>query len=264
MIWLRKLSACMTWISLGLPFMTMGEKALSRSLTIYTPDWPPFYIQDSQNPNHKGMAWDILETCADRIDRKAVFDNYPIRRMIKQMEDGDLDVNIMSFKEDRQKMLAYGKEVIFENNYVIIVGNHVTKPIRSLSDLDNLSIAQLVGLRPSDAFKSWFDQRLKKTGSKETLMLNTEEQILKMLAYGRIDATVASLAEFRWRSHRLGLASRIRSTNLLIKKQPYFLVMAKQSPIYKAKPQTLTNLDRCVRDLKKSGVWGNLKRQYQL
>ena len=236
----------------------------SRPLTVYTPDWPPFYIQEGNTKTNRGMAWDILSTCTRSIDPSAVFDNYPIRRMMRLMEDGEIDINIMSFKADREKILAYGQEVIFENKYVIIVGNHVTKPIRKLSDLNTLSIAQLVGLRPSDTFKAWFDSRLSRKDSKETLQLNSEEQILKMLANGRIDATVASEAEFRWRSQRLGLTQRIRPTTLLIQKQPYFFVMSRRSPLFRDKPGTLKQLDQCVRHLKQSGAWVQMKNYYQL
>jgi polar amino acid transport system substrate-binding protein len=236
----------------------------ARTLSVYTPDWPPFYIQEANQGNSRGMAWDVLSTCSRRIDKTPVFDNYPIRRMIKKMEDGELDLNIMSFKEDRLRIMAYGKEIIFENDYIIITGGHVTKPIRRLSDLNDLSVAQLVGLRPSDEFKRWFDDRLKNKSGKETFLLNSEEQILKMLANGRVDATVASRAEVKWRSKRLGLTSRIRETNLLIRKQPYFFVMAKQSPIYKARPSSLSTLDACVRDLKRTGSWAKMKSRYQL
>jgi ABC-type amino acid transport substrate-binding protein len=242
----------------------MSEVVLARALSVYTPDWPPFYIQDTNQENSRGMAWDILAICSRKIDRQPEFDNYPIRRMIKKMEDGELDLNIMSFKEDRLRTLDYGKEIIFDNDYIIITGSHVTKPIRKLSDLNDMSVAQLVGLRPSDEFSRWFDERLKNKSGKDTFLLNSEEQILKMLANGRVDATVASRAEIKWRSKRLGLTSRIRTTNLLIRKQPYFFVMAKKSPIYKARPNSLRTLDACVRDLKRSGGWANLKSRYQL
>jgi len=242
----------------------ISETSAARPLSVFTPDWPPFYIQEPDHGNSRGMAWDLLATCSRRVDKNPVFANYPIRRMIKKMEDGELDLNIMSFKEDRLRIMAYGKEIIFENDYIIITGSHVTKPIRRLSDLNDLSVAQLVGLRPSDEFKRWFEDRLKNKSGKETFLLNSEEQILKMLANGRVDATVASRAEVKWRSKRLGLTSRIRETNLLIRKQPYFFVMAKQSPIYKARPSSLSTLDACVRDLKRTGSWAKMKSRYQL
>lgn len=260
----RKFSLSFFCSAVYLTVSLAPEVVVARTLSVYTPDWPPFYIQEPGQENSRGLAWDVLATCSRRIDANPVFDNYPIRRMVKKMEDGELDLNIMSFKEDRLRLMAYGKEVIFENDYIIITGSHVTKPIRKLSDLNDLSVAQLVGLRPSDEFKRWFDERLKNKSGKDTFQLNSEEQILKMLANGRVDATVASRAEVKWRSKRLGLTSRIRATNLLIRKQPYFFVMAKQSPIYKARPSSLSKLDACVRDLKRSGSWAKLKSRYQL
>lgn len=248
----------------SIAYICVPTRIFGRPLTVYTPDWPPFYIQDDESNSNKGMAWDILGLCTREIDRSVIFDNYPIRRMMKLMEDGAIDVNIMSFKPDRTKIMSFGKEVVFENNYVIIVGQHVSKPIRKLTDLNNLSIAQLVGLRPSDEFKAWFDNRLKHKDGKETLQLNSEEQILMMLANGRIDATVASEAEFKWRSQRLGIRSRIRPTKLSIQKQPYFFVVAKQSPIYRAKPEVLKQMDRCLKNLKKTGRWAQLRNFYNL
>jgi len=85
-----------------------------------------------------------------------------------------------------------------------------------------------------------------------------------MLASGRIDATVASEAEFRWRSKRLGLTHQIRNTQLLIQKQPYFYVIAKKSPILRQQPNAIARMDQCLRDLKRSGRWSQMKKNYQL
>ena len=66
--------------------LTSGTSS-AKPLSVYTPDWPPFYIQEADQGNSRGMAWDVLATCSRRIDKNPVFDNYPIRRMIKKMEE---------------------------------------------------------------------------------------------------------------------------------------------------------------------------------
>jgi ABC-type amino acid transport substrate-binding protein len=254
------------WLSLtfGLILMVSATVSHGRSLTVSFPDWPPFYIHDASRPTEQGLAREILGICAEEVDKTANFDMYPIRRMFKYMERGDLDLNIMSFKPDRLATLDFGKELVFENSYVVWTRRSLNKRITSIQDLDSLTIGQLVGLRPSDPFKLWFENRLKTQPDKETLVVNSPEQLLKMLASERIDVTVASQAEFKWRGKKLGLTSKIKNSGFVIKSQDYFLVMSKASPLYKQNPQLLNTLDQCVRKLKITGKWAKLREHYDL
>jgi ABC-type amino acid transport substrate-binding protein len=236
--------------------------ASGRSLTASAPDWPPFFIQESKTA--RGMGWEILSQCGEKIDSNVSFDMYPIRRMFKQMEQGDLDINIMSYKNDRAKILEYGKEVVFSNTYAVWTGVHVKKTIRRISDLDGLSVGQLVGLRPSDQFRDYFEQRKRKGGTVESLELNDPDQVVKMLAKKRIDATIVSSPEIRWRSKKLQLQDKIRNTNFSLQTQDYFFVMSKNSPFYKRDPSIIRRLDTCVKAMKLSGRWQSLKKQYDL
>jgi ABC-type amino acid transport substrate-binding protein len=210
------------------------------------------------------MGWEILAQCGQKIDQDISFDIYPIRRMFKQMEDGELDINIMSYKDDRTKLVSYGKEVVFVNTYSVWTGAHVLKPIRRLSDLDDLSIGQLVGLRPSDQFKDYFAQRLQQGGRKESVELNDTDQVIKMLASRRLDAAIISSPEIRWRSKKLGLQNKIKDARFTIKSQDYFFVFSRQSPFFKKDPNIVGKLDTCVKAMKLSGRWQELKAQYEL
>ena len=241
-----------------------GQAAVDRHLTISAPDWPPFYIQESNRDDARGMAWDILKTCSKKYDNAPVFEMYPIRRMFKYMDEGTLDLNVMSYKADRAKTLAYGKEVVFENSYGVWTRSSLATKITSLRDIAKLSIAQLIGLRPSDEFKAMLEERLHDANSKETLILNDPDQIVKMLASDRIDATVASLAEIRWRANRLNVAQQLRFSGLIVQRQKYYFVMSRNSPFYKEQPRLLTGLDQCVKDLRRSGTWDQLRSRYQL
>jgi polar amino acid transport system substrate-binding protein len=246
-------------------FLAFSQQVASgRNMTISAPDWPPFYIQDASRANARGLAWDILKICSAKYDKSPQFEMYPIRRMFKYMDDGTLDLNIMSYKADRAESLAYGKEVVFENTYGIWTRSSLMTTIGSMRDIDKLSIAQLIGLRPSDEFKSILEERLKSSTGKETLILNDPDQIVKMLASNRIDATVASLAEIRWRAARLGVSRQLRFSGIVVQKQKYFFVMSRKSPIYNERPQILTGLDQCVKDLRRSGAWDRLRSQYGL
>lgn len=123
------------------------------------------------NPSDQGFAGEILSLCAVKIDPNANFGAYPIRRMMKYMERGDLDVNIMRFKPDRALFLDYGKQTIFENSSVVWKRRSLKKSIKTIHDLDSLSVAQLVGLRTTDEFKEWFDSRLKSKSEIDSLFI---------------------------------------------------------------------------------------------
>ncbi len=242
----------------------LTETALARQLVVSTPDWPPFYVHDSNIPTRRGIAWDILTQCSNSLNHAVKFDMYPIKRMFKYMEKGELDINIMSFKADRTKHVEYGKEVIFENTYSIWVHKNETQMIRSLQDLNSFSMAQLIGLRPSDDFNKWYDSKMNAKIPNESHVVNSLEQVLKMLANQRIQATAASSPETRWRANRLGLLPSIKDSGLTLQKQPYFFVVAKESPFYKQDPNILQKMDQCLRQMKRNGQWSELKKYYNL
>lgn len=247
-------------LNLAIIFYSAG--GFARSLTASAPDWPPFFIHGSSD--RKGFAWEIFSNCASAIDPNVTFENYPIHRMFRYMERGELDLNIMSFKKDRLASLAYGKEVLFENNYSVWTGAHIQRDIKKIEDLNQLTIGQMIGLRPSDQFRSWFEERLKDGERSKSYLLNEPEQVIKMLANGRIDATVISSPEIDWRAKRLGLREKIRDTNFSLQKQDYFFVIAKESPYFKRDPRLLDKLDACVRSLKQSEQWQRLQEKYEL
>jgi ABC-type amino acid transport substrate-binding protein len=243
--------------------MLLGPRAWCRAMTISTPDWPPFYIHDSDDTDARGLAWDVLRICSVKNNVNPIYEMYPIRRMFKYMENGDLDLNIMSYKSDRAKALAYGSEVVFENTYGIWTRASLRNKVTSLADITHLSIAQLIGLRPSDEVKALLEARLKNPQSQETLILNDPDQVVKMLATDRIDATVSSVAEIKWRATKLHVANKLRFTGVVVQRQKYFFVMSRQSPLFLQQPQILKGFDQCVRDLKRSGVWSRLQQKYQ-
>ena len=249
--------------------LTGANHLAARSLTISAPDWPPFYIHDSDNPDHRGLAWDIVSSCVKSLAVDAEYEMYPIRRMFRYMELGELDLNIMSYKADRAKSVEFGKEIVFENSYGVWTSGSYRRQIRSIADLRDASIAQLIGLRPSDEFKAFMEERLARASEnpdsqKDTLVVNDPDQIVKMLASGRIDATVASVAEISWRARRLGLQNKIRFSGLVVQKQKYFFVVSRSSPYTRARPDLTRRMDQCVKELKKNGRMSQIHGRYKI
>lgn len=238
------------------------------ALSFSTPDWPPFYIvkpanNERLNPR-AGFATEIITLCAQKSNFQVLLKELPIKRMFREMDSGDLDLNIMSFKADRTKSLNFGKEVVFSNTYGLWTRSRLSINIRSLSDLDGLNIVDLVGIRTSDTYRTYIDQRLSKEGAGRVTVVSSVEAIAKMLANGRADAAVVSIPEMKFRLQTLRLTHRVTNAGFIIKSQPYYFVASKSSKNLLASPGTLDRLDRCIRTLKQDGTLERLMSLYDL
>jgi ABC-type amino acid transport substrate-binding protein len=251
----------MRWLKYAILFpSSMG---IARPISISAPDWPPFFIHDAPNEANLGMGWDILKRCTTQLTLPATFETYPISRMFKYMEGGQLDLNVMSFKPERTKILDYGREMIFENNYNIWIRANLTNKIQRLADLESLNLAFLTGSKTTAEAQSMLEHR-KGNNSIETIYVNEQEQIIRMLAAGHSDATISSSPEFRWRLKQLKLEHKLLDTGISIQSQAYFVVASKNSDVYRQNPNLLNQIDQCVKNLKSTGVWAQLKKRYEL
>ena len=52
--------------------ITGASNGVARSLTVSAPDWPPFYIHETNDEASRGMAWDLLRSCADHLTPRRV------------------------------------------------------------------------------------------------------------------------------------------------------------------------------------------------
>ena len=242
--------------------------AQANALSFSAPDWPPFYIS---KPAHNkdlytqpGFATEIITLCSQKSNFQVLLKELPIKRMFREMDSGDLDLNIMSFKADRTKSLNFGKEVVFTNTYGLWTRSGLSINVQTLSQLDGLNIVDLVGIRTSDAYRSYIDQRLSKNGSGRVTVVSSVEAIAKMLAIGRADAAVVSIPEMKFRLQKLGLSHRVTNVGFVIKSQPYYFVASKASKNLLTSPGILDRLDQCIRTIKRDGTWEKLKTSYDL
>lgn len=262
--WLRNTILLNQIIGLNSIAVSQTTKS-SNSITISAPDWPPYYIDQTKEPGDlKGFGWEISNMCSIKLGLSPKFEQFPIRRMFKEMEKGTLELNIMSFKADREKAVSYGKEVVFSNSYGLWTRTGLQRIPKTFTDLDTLTLAELVGLRTSDAFREYLDRRHKMSGDSKIQTLSETDAIAKMLASSRVDAAVTSNAEMRYRLKKLGLTSKVSQAPLNVTTQDYFFVISKNSKILKTQPDIVVKFDQCVRQLKSNGIFEKLANKYSI
>jgi ABC-type amino acid transport substrate-binding protein len=235
----------------------------SPPVSVSIPDFPPYYIYD-QLGRRSGFATEVIELCFKKLNLTPAFRQLPIKRMFRDMESGNLEVNIMSFKEDRTKFLQYGKVPVFHGEYIAFVHRSFKSDFRSLTDLDPLNLGELIGLKPSVDYRTYADRRLQQRDKGRITVVGNVDSLIKMLAKKRIDVFIANRAEIAWRAKELQLDDAIKATNYVLASQDYFWTVAKKSPVLRARPDTVGALDRCVHDLSHSSELAPLEKRYGL
>ena len=112
------------------------------------------------NGEPTGFGFDIVKAClSEKYELKAT--EQSINGLFKKLERGSIDINIMSYKTKRAEYVHYASEPIFENSYVPFkkVGKEVL--ISKISDFDRYSLAHLDGLRTSNEYFEYINNRKK-------------------------------------------------------------------------------------------------------
>lgn len=223
-------------------------------------DWPPFFFAGKPK-SPPGLAKEILTRCLPKTGRKTVFKNFPIKRMRRDMESGELDINVYSYEKSREAWLIFGKEPIFAAEYRPVVREGSKIVIKKLEDFDNLRLGHLAGLVYSPEFLAYIEKR-QKAG---TLDVADQEIInLKKLLAGRLDVFVNSAPTVRWLAHENDAGDKIKVLDYVIKRGDYFVAFSKASSrLTEAEKRAfLSDVDACLKAAKLDGTYHKIMTSY--
>lgn len=239
-----------------------AKSADEKPIVLNDNDWPPFFFGGRDGGPH-GAAKDMLEMCLPATGRRTVFRNFPIKRMRRDIESGDLDVNIYSYEKTRDSYVFFGTEPIFRSSYQPVVRADSTITINRISDFDALKLGHQEGLSYSPAFKAYVEGRAK-AGTLDTS--DSEESNFKKLLAGRFDIYVSSTPTVLWLAKEQGLREHIKVLDFAIKRADYFITFSKTSKHLSTaqKKAFLGAVDDCVKQLKQDGTHANILESYGL
>jgi polar amino acid transport system substrate-binding protein len=248
--------ACIGWMALS---GWTAAQDIRQPIVINDPEWPPYFFA-GQADHPPGLMKEILNQCLTRMKIPFEFKFQPIERMQVGMEQGTIDINIFSYKKEREKIMQFGKEVMLTSRYVPIVRADSNYKLNNIKDFDPYRLGHTIGLRYSQEFYDYIQKRK----LAQTLDESSKEEFnIRKLAANRIDVFVSTDSTILYVAKRIGLSDKIKLLDFNIQKADYFIAVSKKSPRIPDRTAFINQLEGCIRDLRKSGEICGISQKYE-
>jgi polar amino acid transport system substrate-binding protein len=243
-------------------YCDFGHSKAARNLPtviINNTNWQPFFFTGIGAP--KGLGGEVLELCLPEAGYKPGYVNNSIKRMYKGLEDGTIDLNIFSYKKEREGFLFYSKVPLFKSEYKPFIRVDSKIKIRKISDFDKYKLGHRPGLRYSAEFHNYVKKRQALNSVDEA---DLDSLNIKKLIAGKIDIFVNTAATTHWVAKEMGLSKEIKEVDYTIQSSDYFLTISKKSVRIRDKKAFLKSMDSCFRRIKKDGTFTKIVNKYRL
>jgi polar amino acid transport system substrate-binding protein len=215
--------------------------------------WPPYFMINAQKEG-TGFAKETINLCLQHLGYKIEYNELPVKRTHYFMKNGDIDITVYSYKEERKEFLYYAKEVLFNSEYGFLVRANSDIQINDLTDLDPLIIGNLAGLTYTPELKKIIDNKIKR--EEVVTGYSLKAMFAQLLAETpRFDIMADSKSTFFWEAKKLGVSDRVKVLDYNIKNKAYYITVSKRSKNIKNPQEFLTKMDVCVSDMKKSAEY---------
>jgi polar amino acid transport system substrate-binding protein len=244
----------------GARSVTVLPEVSSDSVVLNDNPWPPFFFE-GKTDGPPGIGKELLQRCLPAVGRRGVFVPHPIKRMRRNMETGELDINVYSYEPDRESFLLFGKEPVFVSEYRPVVRADSPIRITKITDFDSLRLGYLSGLVYSPEFKAYVEKR--QAAGTLDITYSDESNIMKLIG-GRLDVFVSSTPTVVWLAKLLGVSDKIKVLDFVVKRADYFVTFSKASKRLSndEKISFLAAMDGCLRTLKKNGSHKEILARY--
>lgn len=224
--------------------------------------WPP-YLFPADNTEYKGIAKELLNHCLKDANFDIRYLNLPIKRTHFYMGNGELDITIYSFKENRKEFLVYGKEPIFNVDYGFVVSKNRDINVTRLSDLKPLVIGHLSGLSHTPELLKIIEDKIPFQTVVES---NNLVYMMRQLVSDppRIDIIPNALNTFLWQIKTLNLGEDLKVLDYIVRRKAYYITVSKATRNINDIDEFLTQMDRCLVEYKKSSEYKVMLTKYGL
>ena len=237
--------------------------AYSADLKLNDIKWPPYFFPRLEANEQPGIAKEILNICLAKHSHTVSYKNLPIKRTHLYMRSGELDISVYSFKPDREKFVVYGKEALFETEYGFASRASDNIEIDNFSDIYKYRFGHLAGLSHTPELMEIIEE--KRLSNEVSEGYDLDAMFGQLLATPQRFEIMASAKEtLLWRAKQLGISDEIKVHDFIIKVKRYFITVSKSSHNLEDIDLFLTDMDKCIRDLKTSGEYKKILSQYGL
>ncbi len=141
--------------------------------------YPPFYYEEVNSIN--GIGVDLADELFRRMNIKAVYKKYPLKRALQSLKTGSADGMMILIKtNERENNLKYTLPVYTARGVLWSSANKAPVDFKDFSDLDRYKI----GITRGYSYGEKFDAYLK---TADTDLANSDYQNYRKLLAGRID-----------------------------------------------------------------------------
>ena len=208
-----------------------------------------------------GLAKEVINLCLQGIGSQAKYQELPVKRTHHFMEVGEIDVTVYSYKEERNEILYYSKEVLFNSEYGFMVRTDIDIKIDKLDDLSPYVMGHLAGLSYTPELKKIIDDKANigevVTGYSLKAMF---AQLLSDIP--RFEIMADSKHTFYWEAKKLGISDKVKVLDYSIKNKAYYITVSKNSNNIKKPNEFLDKIDACLREIKYNGTYEKILARY--
>ncbi|MEE4315054.1 MAG: transporter substrate-binding domain-containing protein [Desulfofustis sp.] len=180
--------------------------AFDQPLVMVTEEWPPFRINDdTTHSGFRGIDIDIVKQVADRLGVPISIQRHPWARALEMMRNGTADmITGVAHTEEREAFMQYVPVAYCSVRPVFFAQKGKGSLVRSYRDLSGKTIGYSLHSAYFEPFNS--DTKLNKRG------LSTEQQLLQVLALGRLDLIIGTEPNISYDRARLGYVEETEPT----------------------------------------------------
>ena len=233
------------------PLVANIAQAQDKVLTVAINHYPPWVIAEERP--FSGIDIDIIKTLSAELSLETKFKKCPWKRCLAMMENGKVDMMTGLFRTpEREAFMAFIEPAYFEDPpKVFYVPKGGSIKIDSYDDLKSLKIGIVRETKYFDQFDA--DASLKKHE------VSREEQLVLMLAKGRIDTFVSTASQADYTIAKEGFRGKFAKASFRPGEGDVsYLALSKKSPFLKDKAK----FDQAVKRAVDSGAYIQLAEDF--
>ncbi|KAB2889713.1 MAG: amino acid ABC transporter substrate-binding protein [Desulfobulbaceae bacterium] len=250
----RIISALLPLALLCLMLLPNAATGKMDRLVMVTEEWPPFRINDRENPSgFRGIDVDIVEKLAGELGVAIEIQRHPWARALEMMRTGQADmVTGAARTAEREVFMHYIPVSYCAVRPVFYTQRGKGQSIRTYQDLYGRKIGYSLHSAYFEPFNS--DTRLDKVG------LSTEQQLLQVLALGRLELIIGTDPNISYDTTRMGFTEKIEPTAYAPPdKTELFITLSRKSSAMDLAPQ----IERALRKLLDDGTIETILERYR-
>lgn len=187
-----------------------------------TETWPPFRIT-AKGTKHgfTGIDIDLLEMLGKHLNIQIEIQRHPFARALEMINKGEADlISGVAYTKKRAEFISYVPTSYFTVRPVFYAQKGKGSLIQTYNDLYKGKVGYSLHSAYFDPFNS--DTEINKLG------LSTEEQLIKMLAMGRLDLIIGTNPNLAYDIKRYGFKEKVEQTQYVPEKMtPIYIGLSK-------------------------------------